>query len=280
MVARMRRLAGKVRRRARRVAGRSARDHLRGRARFRAHRLRQQARTGVGRTVGLRLRSHGLRARGHSSSDHWVFHEIFGAEDAYKRDELVPLMRGGTVVEIGAHKGYFTILAGSVADRVIVFEPDETNFRFLLDNVALNGQGNVTALKQAVMSEAGTRTFSVSGITDARHTFFPSHFSGAGRQIEVQCTTLPDAFREHGVEVVDVLKLDCEGSEYDVIFGCDAETLSRVRCIVFELHESPQIEHTEADLVRFLESHGFTGEIYDVHQRDDVRTAMGFFRRV
>lgn len=252
---------------------------LKRRARRHYRITRRRARTAVGRTVGLRFRSHGIRARGHSASDHWVFHEIFGAEDAYRLETLIPLMRGGTVVEVGAHKGYFTVLAGSVAERVIVFEPDETNYRFLVKNIALNAQRNVTALTTAISSEPGTKTFSVSSITDARHTFFPTQFSGAGRQVEVRCTTLPAALREQGVESVDVLKLDCEGSEYDALFGCDADTLSRIGCIVFELHESPQIRHKEGDLVAFLEEHGYTGEIYDVHQRGDLRTAMGFFRR-
>ena len=45
------------------------------------------------------------------------------------------------------------------------------------------------------------------------------------------------------------------------------------------MHESAQIQHKEGDLVSFLESHGFTGEMYDDHQRADVRTAMGFFTR-
>lgn len=254
-------------------------EQLSGRVRHRIWRTKQQARTGVGRTVGLRFSARGLRARGHSHSDYHVFHEIFGAEDSYSLDRLLPLLRGGTVVEIGAHKGYFTVLAASVAERVLVFEPDETNYRYLLQNVALNGQRNVTAVQEAVADEAGTRTFSVSGITDARHTFFPSHYSGSGRQVEVRCTTLPDALRRHRVEKVDVLKLDCEGSEYEALFGCDAETLSRIGCIVFEVHESARIAHTEADLVAFLESHGFTGEMYDEHQREDVRTAMGFFTR-
>ena len=54
--------------------------------------------------------------------------------------------------------------------------------------------------------------------------------------------------REHDVEQVDVLKLDCEGSEYDILLGCDPENLRRIMHIAMEIHEVPSI-HTRAELV-------------------------------
>ena len=238
-----------------------------------------RARDAKGRTVGLRFRAGDIRARGYGASDAIVFGEIFGTEDAYRRDVLVPMMRGGTVVEIGAHKGYFTVLAASVAERVLVFEPDQNNYAALQKNVALNGGGNVTAIPKAVSDTAGTRTFTVSGITDARHTFFPSEFSGQGKTVEVECTTLADILEEYRLASVDVLKLDCEGSEYDVLLSCAPETMRRIRRIALEMHESPEIGHQAAELVEFLESQGFEGEVYDEHDRPGLRTSMGQFVR-
>jgi FkbM family methyltransferase len=240
--------------------------------------VRWRALDAKGRTVGLRFRANGIRATGYGASDAYVFNEIFGTEDAYRRDALVPMMRGGTVVEIGAHKGYFTLLAASVAERVLVFEPDARNFAALQKNLALNGGGNVTAVPKAVSSTSGTRTFTVSSITDARHTFFPSDFSGTGKAVEVECTTLTDIIEGHRLESVDVLKLDCEGSEYDVLLGCDRDTIRRIRGIVLEVHESLEIGHRAAELIEFLESHGFTSEMYDEQHRAGLHTAMGLFR--
>jgi FkbM family methyltransferase len=248
-------------------------------ARQLAGKVRWRAKDAIGRTVGLRLRADGIRAKGYGASDAYVFDEIFGAEDSYRRHVLVPLMRGGTVVEIGAHKGYFTVLAASVADKVVVFEPDDVNFAALQKNVALNGGDNVTAVPKAVSASAGRRTFTVSQITDARHTFFPSDFSGEGRAVEVECTTLADIIEDYRLESVHMLKLDCEGSEYDVLLSCDAETMQRVRGVVLELHESAEIGHTSAELISFLESYGFEGEVYDVQERAGLRTCMGLFVR-
>lgn len=275
-------LGAKINRRAKhavvKTVGLRRAQALRDRGRSTREKLRWETEDAVAKTVGVRLHAQGLQARGHSASDRFVFNEIFGGEDAYRLATLVPLMRGGTVVEIGAHKGYFTVLAGSVAERVLVFEPDPTNYSYLVRNVALNSQTNVTALHQAVSATAGTRQLAI-GHTDARNTFFPSTFSGNKRRVQVECTTLPQALRDHGVDRIDVLKLDCEGSEYDVLLNCDAETMSKVRVITLEMHESGEISHTTAEMVAFLESHGFTGEVYDEHQRGDLFTCMGFFSK-
>ncbi len=116
--------------------------------------------------------------------------EIFGWEDAYRLDDVLPLMKGGTVVEVGAHKGYFTILAAAHAERVLVFEPDVKNHGYILRNVELNQQRNVTAVQAAVADASEVRQFTVSSKTAARHTFYGSKFSGAGETVDVRCVTL------------------------------------------------------------------------------------------
>ncbi|CAA9356785.1 MAG: Methyltransferase, FkbM family [uncultured Frankineae bacterium] len=246
-------------------------------ARWRAMQLRKAALNAYYRRAGLELSARGLRACGVSTSDKHVFGEIFGDEDAYRLDVVVPLMRGGTVVEVGAHKGYFTVLAGSAADRVVVFEPTERNYEYVLRNVALNGLTNVTAVQAAVSDTAGVKPFTLSAVNDARHTFFSTRYSGSGTTVEVRCVTLPEALEEHGVEHVDLLKLDCEGSEYDALLSCDAPVLARIDHIVAELHESRTIPHTRSDLISHLARHGFTAELYDEHVRGDLRTCMAFF---
>ncbi len=60
-----------------------------------------------------------------------------------------------------------------------------------------------------------------------------------------------------GVERCDLLKIDCEGSEYEILQGCTPDALSRVRRIVGEYHEGPYINGTGKELCRFLESRSF-----------------------
>ena len=95
----------------------------------------------------------------------------------------------------------------------------------------------------------------------------------------VTCVTLPQVLEEHAIERVRLLKLDCEGSEYEILRACAAETLDRIDYIVLEIHESPGIPHARQDLIDFLAGHGFSAEIYDGHYREGLATCMGFFQR-
>lgn len=87
---------------------------------------------------------------------------------------------------------------------MLVFEPDADNYRYVLRNLELNGLDNVTAVQSAVTDSCGTRTFTVSDVTDARHTFFRSSFRGTGTSVEVPCVSLPAALEQHGVGRADV----------------------------------------------------------------------------
>jgi hypothetical protein len=49
--------------------------------------------------------------------------------------------------------------------------------------------------------------------------------------------SLGQLLRDHGVESVDLLKIDCEGGEYLILESTPADVLSRIRNIVFEYHD-------------------------------------------
>ena len=48
--------------------------------------------------------------------------------------------------------------------------------------------------------------------------------------------SLAELLREHSVETVDLLKIDCEGGEYAIFQSTPADVLSRIQNIVFEYH--------------------------------------------
>jgi precorrin-6B methylase 2 len=65
---------------------------------------------------------------------------------------------GDRVVDVGAHVGYFTLLAARLCGpngRVFAFEPHPDNFRLLERNIRENGAENVTAVRKAVADRAG-----------------------------------------------------------------------------------------------------------------------------
>lgn len=184
------------------------------------------------------------------------------------------------MVDIGAHKGFFTVFAAKAAKRVISFEPAPVNNRFLRKNVELNGLNNVTVRDEAVADIPGDRSFLISGRTAARNTFFRSSLSGpGGKMLTVRCTTLADVIRDYELDRIDLLKVDCEGGEYDALLRSDPSALGKVNAIALEIHEGQGIPGTKAKLVAHLEAIGFRGSMHDERVMDGVNLTMAFFER-
>lgn len=127
--------------------------------------------------------------------------------------------KGATVIDIGAHIGYYTVLASDLVDRtgkVFAFEPDPKNYEVLVRNININELNNVTAYQMAVSDRTGILKL-----------FIPPHDSGSsslwtpdnGReQVEVNVVKLDDFLGNIDCPI-GVVKIDVEGSETAVLRG-------------------------------------------------------------
>jgi len=138
------------------------------------------------------------------------------------------LREGMTVVDIGAHVGYYTLLAAKgvgASGRVFSFEPEPRNFGLLCRNISLNALANVFPQQKALLDRDGTHHFYLAAEAFGSHGIYRQDAT-AGR-IEVETTTLDELFSGR-TETVQVIKMDAEGAEplilkgmKDVISRCD-----------------------------------------------------------
>ena len=85
-----------------------------------------------------------------------IVHEILSGPDGCSRVD--PSGRPPLVVDVGAHIGWFTLLAASYGCRVLAFEPQPHAHPFLNASVVLNGfQRRVRALRAAVSDDTRQR---------------------------------------------------------------------------------------------------------------------------
>jgi FkbM family methyltransferase len=139
------------------------------------------------------------------------------------------LRPGMTVLDVGAHIGYFTLVAAThvgPTGRVWSFEPDPANRASLERNVDANGMADrVTVVPLAAAAAMGeSALYRVSGDTGSS-TLYPS--SGAfGEPIAVRTTSLDAWAKANGWPSVDLVKIDTEGAEGAVVAGM-AELLAR-----------------------------------------------------
>ena len=91
--------------------------------------------------------------------------------------------------------------------------------------------------------------------------------SGKAVRHEVPAVTLAQALERLDGQDCDLLKIDCEGAEYDILMNADPACWRHIRHIVMEYHDH-LTEHTHADLVRFFEGLGQRAQVTPnpVHQ--------------
>lgn len=139
-----------------------------------------------------------------------------------------------TVIDIGGHIGSFAVRAARETrqGRVLVYEPDPENFQQLEKNIYANHLQNAFTYNIAIASTRGTKCFFRDHLNCAENGFFKK----SGSAITVQTITLEDIFRKHNVAYCDLLKIDCEGAEYEILFSTQKELFSKIDKIVMECH--------------------------------------------
>jgi len=130
---------------------------------------------------------------------------------------------GDTVLDVGAHFGYYTLLFSDLVGEegsVIAFEPDHDVFKVLSANVRLNGLTNVQLFQQAASDTNGRARFYASDA--GQSSLVPQR--GLRRIYDVMTVRID----ELGLERLDMAKIDTEGTEAKVLRGM-RETIERCR---------------------------------------------------
>jgi FkbM family methyltransferase len=122
---------------------------------------------------------------------------------------------GSVVFDVGAHAGFYTLLASELvgdAGKVIAFEPLPRNLAFLRAHLDLNAVGNVEVIAAAVSDVDGA-----AGFQDGPDSSTGFISSSGGRQ--VAAVSLDALVHEGRIPRPDFLKIDVEGAEMRVLRG-------------------------------------------------------------
>ncbi|MEO6212383.1 MAG: FkbM family methyltransferase [Vicinamibacterales bacterium] len=128
--------------------------------------------------------------------------------------------RGGTLVEVGANLGYFSLLWASAraGNRCVAFEASPRNVEMLRHNVERNHlDQQVRVVPRAAGASAGTLTFDVGPPNQTGWGGFTNR-TGDGA-IEVDVVRVDETLAT--AEPIALLKVDAEGADAWVLEGCD-----------------------------------------------------------
>ncbi len=161
---------------------------------------------------------------------------------------------GDAVLDLGAHFGYYTLLASLLvggSGRVYSFEPDPRNAWYLRRHAFLNRCRNVSVEESAVFDRAGTIGFQPGPGSGTGHV-------SASGDLEVRAVRLDDFVELRRIRPA-VLKIDVEGAEGAVLAGA-REVLLRYRPLIFLSTHEPQIH---AACERLLDACGYRVELIE-----------------
>jgi FkbM family methyltransferase len=204
----------------------------------------------------LRLRN-GLNVSVEPGSlDVQVLAEIFGEREYTPNFYRRSYQEARVIVDIGANKGMFTLFAATTFPNagVYAYEPDPLLFAELQRHIARNRFDARCRLHNcAVWSRQRSVTFAPAHRMNRGGGAVVERKEATGA-IEVQALALKDILRE--LQMVDFMKMDIEGAEYEVILGTSAEDLRVVKFLALEHHPSPV--HGVDEIIRHLQGAGFS----------------------
>ncbi len=201
---------------------------------------------------------------GSANHGHWLGSYEFQERSLFEKT----VKKGKVVFDIGAHAGFYTLLASELVGsqgKVFSFEPLPRNLFYLREHLRLNHISNVTVLEKAVSDLCGTAFF------DTRQPSSMGHFHQNGN-LEIQTVSLDELIARKIILPPDYIKIDVEGAEFLVLTGA-RETLRAYGPVIFLAVHSQQLCKKCCDL---LHSSGYRLEPVGTIDIGTADTIIGY----
>lgn len=188
-----------------------------------------------------------------NSTDFYAFVNVWIVQE-YKKDGF-DINNNDTVIDIGGHIGLFALYAAQSCKngRILSFEPMLENFSILKENLSLNGQTNISAFNAAVTKKSG-KVKIFQDKDQAAHTLYGK----SDKYVEIDAVSLKEIIDSNNISKCDLLKMDCEGAEYEILATLSDDYFQKISRICMEYH--PIEDHSKylSELVTRLKKLGYT----------------------
>ena len=160
-----------------------------------------------------------------------------------------------TIIDVGGHIGLFMLFCEQFCrkGKIYCFEPVLDNYRIFLDNVKLNNLENIHSFNMAISKQDGNVPLYLNDDSSGHSIFLKN-----SNYIQVESITLQKVFELNNIKKCNLLKLDCEGSEYEIINSLPDSYFSMIDKIIIEYHFAKKYPKLLTELIKKLELMSFS----------------------
>jgi FkbM family methyltransferase len=179
---------------------------------------------------------------------------------------------GMKVIDVGANIGITSVtIARKIGKdgKLYSFEPVPEYFRVLQQNLYSNQIENAEAFPLALSDRTGETEFYLKELSSG------IVFEKEAKKTRVSTVTIDSFLQQHEVERIDLINMDCEGSELSVLRGAK-QTLRKNKVSIFcEIHHDflKQLGQSIGDVVKYLQSLEFQVQSVSL---DDLKVGNNF----
>jgi FkbM family methyltransferase len=181
---------------------------------------------------------------------------------------------GDIVVDVGAHRGRYTIISSKRVGqngKVIAIEAHPDNFEVLNRNIRLNKLTNVIPLNYAAYSKQTKVDLYWYMENSTGHNSILLNYKSTdykGKFVQVNANTLDQLLlQQNGINEVNWIKIDVEGAEFEVLKGA-TDTLSKSKDIslLIEIHTLQDGTNSYKQIIEFLRLYNFKIEFEKIYE--------------
>ena len=181
----------------------------------------------------------------------------------YLLDKYVDI-ENANFIDIGANCGLVSLILAkqNPKSKIYSFEPDIQVFEVLRKNVELNNLNNIILTNKAVCKKgvdeitlfksplcSGGNT-TCSTYNDIQNQFPTSKIES----YKVKCISLDEIVKQNNMNEIELLKIDCEGAEFEILYNSDFFQKNIVKNMVGEFHNlcyNTTVKNTSQELINY-----------------------------
>jgi len=159
-----------------------------------------------------------------------------------------------TIVDVGAHTGLSAIRFKQMYPdaEILCYEPFTGHHEKLIRNLNLCNSSGIKFYPQGIAGTVKKAKLHIHGSNSGAHSIYP--VDRPAGEIDIDLIDLREVLKNTRSGKIDILKLDCEGAEYEIIKSIDSSLSPLIHEVIYEATID---KYNPKELMDHLESVGY-----------------------